>query len=227
MDNIKKKTFEFFKSFGITSVTTDILRDIIQRQGYSIFEFSHFDNDPETEQLLNSLKLRKYSLNTKAFTYADNNNRIVFILEGLSCEEELILLAHEEGHIYLNHLNMTSGIFGDDILKEQEANNFAFYLLSKNFFRTILLNAGFHKVTAVIVTVSVLLILGFSIAVANKASVPVSGIFSSNTLVVTANGTKYHRPDCVYVKNKTNITHLAIKELEELGYTPCKVCLPD
>lgn len=43
------------------------------------------------------------------------------------------------------------------------------------------------------------------------------------TYYITPTGTKYHLPDCQYVKNNSNI--ISITNPQEQGYLPCKVCL--
>lgn len=43
------------------------------------------------------------------------------------------------------------------------------------------------------------------------------------TYYITPTGTKYHLPDCQYVKNNSNI--ISITNPQEQGYLPCKVCI--
>ena len=54
---------------------------------------------------------------------------------------------------------------------------------------------------------------------------PTENISQNQDVIVTISGTKYHMPDCRYVKKKTNIIeediHVAIND----GYAPCKVCI--
>ena len=46
-----------------------------------------------------------------------------------------------------------------------------------------------------------------------------------NQVIVTISGTKYHMPDCRYVKNKTNVIEEDINTAINDGYAPCKVCI--
>lgn len=42
---------------------------------------------------------------------------------------------------------------------------------------------------------------------------------------VTVFGTKYHEENCRYLKGKTNITYMTLKEAADSGFKPCKVCI--
>lgn len=44
-------------------------------------------------------------------------------------------------------------------------------------------------------------------------------------VIVTSSGTRYHLPNCRYVKYKTNIIEKDINTAINAGYTPCKVCI--
>lgn len=44
-------------------------------------------------------------------------------------------------------------------------------------------------------------------------------------VIVTISGTKYHMPNCRYVKNKTNVIEEDINTAINDGYAPCKVCI--
>ena len=54
---------------------------------------------------------------------------------------------------------------------------------------------------------------------------PTENAVQNQNVVVTISGTKYHMPDCRYVKNKTNITEEDINTAINDGYSPCKVCI--
>jgi len=129
-NNIRKTAQQFVSNFGCTSISYAKILDALHSQGFSVIEYSHFFNDEETESLLTSLHLSEFSKTVKAFTYVDNTVRLVFLLEGLSNEEKLILLAHEQGHISLKHLTTKNKIFEEDIVQEDEANIFS-YLIRK------------------------------------------------------------------------------------------------
>ena len=49
-----------------------------------------------------------------------------------------------------------------------------------------------------------------------------------NTLVyVTKSGKKYHTENCVYIKDKSNITEISVDDAEILGYEKCNVCFQE
>ena len=137
MDNeIKKKAKLFLKEYGLQNVTLENLRSAIQKQGYTIVEYNNIFNDGNIAALINALGLESFCERSKGFTYADTKRRLVFLHEDLSYEEKRMVLAHEEGHIYCNHLTSTP-ILGRDVIEEHEANEFAHYLLNPSRFSKI------------------------------------------------------------------------------------------
>jgi hypothetical protein len=51
-------------------------------------------------------------------------------------------------------------------------------------------------------------------------------IYEDN-LYITYTGECYHKKECIFVKNKTNIKRLTKEEFESGTYSPCDMCLPD
>lgn len=47
-----------------------------------------------------------------------------------------------------------------------------------------------------------------------------------NLVIITSSGKKYHKPTCMYVKDKTNTVSLSIEEAINMGYESCEVCDP-
>ena len=47
----------------------------------------------------------------------------------------------------------------------------------------------------------------------------------ADMVIITQSGDKYHAPGCRYVKNKTNIIEISVGQAEEMGKTPCSVCI--
>ena len=74
-------------------------------RGYTVVEYNHLSNDEIVSSLIKALKLSENIRNSKGFTYADQNQRIVFIHEDLSDAEKLLALSHDAGHIYLGHMS--------------------------------------------------------------------------------------------------------------------------
>lgn len=56
---------------------------------------------------------------------------------------------------------------------------------------------------------------------------PLNSKISDVTVVKTTSGEKYHKPDCRYVKNKTNISELTLEEAMNSGLEPCSICRPN
>ena len=56
-------------------------------------------------------------------------------------------------------------------------------------------------------------------------SAPIKKAIQNQDVFVTPSGTKYHLPDCRYVKYKTNIIKKELNTAIDDGYTPCKICI--
>lgn len=167
MNTEQKLASEFISSYGITDITAKSIKDALKVQGFTVIEYSRISNDENVENLIVSLGLKAYSLSVDAFTYADKNMRLVFILENLSEHEQLILLAHEQGHISCGHLSETT-VSGQNVLHENQANEFAHYILSmakhKGLYGSFLRNPRVSTVVLLLVTLIALIIaITFSI----------------------------------------------------------------
>ena len=44
---------------------------------------------------------------------------------------------------------------------------------------------------------------------------------------LTESGNKYHKEECIFIKDKTNVQRITVKEFESGEYAPCKMCLPN
>ena len=221
-NEIKKKAKSFLKEYGLQNVTLENLRSAIQKQGYTVVEYNNIFNDENVAALIDALGLENFCERSKGFTYADTKRRLVFLHEDLSDKEKLMILAHEEGHIYCNHLTSTP-VLGRDVIEEHEANEFAHYLLNQSVWQKIGYVVKGHKKTsaAIVVAIALLVVSGF---VGYK-------IYCGNTYYgeyyITSTGNKYHDKDCGYVKGKGNIERLTIEQYESGEYEPCGVCLPN
>ncbi len=51
-----------------------------------------------------------------------------------------------------------------------------------------------------------------------------SDINNNLEVFITKTGKKYHRENCKYIKKKTNVTKITIKDAQNLQYTPCSIC---
>ena len=220
MKHLKQTAYNFLKKFKITDLNVHTLSDAITKQGYTIVEYSRISNQEDVEQLLDALGVKALSLTTGAFTYADKNYRIVFIEEGHSDDELLILLAHEEGHIFCGHLNNNCNVIGDSVLNEQEANTFAHYLLKKDFLRSVKLYASVNKLKTALICCIFALVIGMICTLIVINSKPAVKYFRSY------NGDCYHQPECITVSDSKGVYDTAAN-FKKNNIRPCKVCLPD
>lgn len=219
-NDIKGKANSFLRQFGLREVTLESLYTVVRKQGYTIIEFNHISNSENVTVLLSALDLQELSRRAKGFTYADSQRRLVFIHEALSDDEKLMVLAHEEGHIYCNHLASTP-ILGRDVVEEHEANEFAHYLLHRSVWQKVgCMVKGHSKASIATVLIIALIVVGCIIGYK---------MYCENTYYekyyTTSTGNKYHDKNCGYVKGKDNIERLTIEQYESGEYTPCEKCI--
>ncbi len=222
-DNIKRSVRLFRREFGIScNVTLENLGSVIKKQGYTIVEFNGVADNENVATLIEALGLHTFCQNSKGFTYADSKYRLVFIHEALSEAEKLMVLAHEEGHIYCNHLASTP-ILGRDVIEEHEASEFVHYLLHYSIWQKVKrMTVERKKAYIAVVAAIVLLILSSIVFYKIHCETTYYGEY-----YITSTGNKYHDKDCGYVKGKSNIERLTIEQYESGEYEPCGVCLPN
>ena len=226
MKHLKKQSYNFLKKFKITDLNVSTLSTAISQQGYTIVEYNRISNSDDVEQLLNALGVKALSLTTGAFTYADSNYRILFIEDGHSVEEQLILLAHEEGHIFCGHLNNKNNITGQDVLNEHEANTFAHYLLNRGFWYNLKLKISSNKLQFALIAISTAVALcvaaGGLFFVANNKKA------DSTKYCRTPYGDCYHTPNCLAVKGHT-LTYGSLSDLkkDDPSLRPCSICITE
>lgn len=218
MDSSKVRADEFVRKYKLIEVTSGRLKEILEQIGYTIAEFG---SSEASETIISELKLRSYADNTRGFTYADNNYRIVFVHENLSEEEKRIVLAHETGHILCGHIG-AAPVIGNDVMEEYEANEFVHWLLNPNVFFRARSGIVRHKIMTAVCVVSFVLVM-------------VLGVFAAKTVeekiyygeyYVTESGSKYHEADCRIIRDKTNTRRLTYEDMEEEKYEPCEICMP-
>lgn len=221
-NNIKATAKSFLIEFKVGDVTLDKLKQVIRSQGYTIIEYNHVSNSEEVESVITLLGVGKYIEQTKGFTYADEQRRLVFLHEDLSDEEKLLVLAHEEGHIYCGHISSAS-VMGKDVVEEYEANEFTHYILNKSIPQRIGSFVNAHRKVFVGAIVSLLIIaVGLLIFRYIQKEQSYYGEY-----YITSTGNKYHEKDCIFVKDKTEIERLTKDQFESGDYEPCGMCLPD
>jgi len=215
--NIRKAVEAFKRKFGLSTVSYKSLCAVLEKQGYTVIPFNKTVNEGDVARVIDNLNLSEYILSCNGFTFTNERYRLVFVNADLSEDEKLMVLAHEEGHIYFEH-SSARPVIGNDVLQEHEANEFAHYLLHPS----VLSRLFAHK-RALIIAVSCILLLavGLAIFTAETKKQAYYGDF-----YVTSAGTKYHKKECIFVKNKSNVHRLTRQEFDDGSYEPCNVCLP-
>ncbi len=213
----KRETGKFIKKYKLHDITVDDLKRVLCDQGYTVVEFNGMYNTKDVTNLIEALELMEYVRNANGFTYHDDKYRLVFVNEALSDDEKLIVLAHEEGHIWHGHMTK-AGRVGENVIEEYEANEFAHYLLNQRKLGRRRIARSVAILSAVFVVVAMFVFLAVKLYVADKYT---------DNLYVTQTGTKYHVKDCMYIKGKDDVRKMTKEEYESGEYEPCKVCLPE
>lgn len=217
----RMKAKAFLKDYRLGEVTLEDLRRIITSQGYTIVEFNHIFNNEDVAALIEALGLGETVKEAKGFTYADRHRRLVFVHEDLSDYEKLLVLAHEEGHIYCEHISSVP-VMGRDVSEEHEANEFTHYILNRSV--TDRIGQFLKEKKKLIGTAAIILavcVMGLLLWNAVQKERSYQGVY-----YLTVSGDKYHEEDCIFVKDKTNIHRMTKDEYESGEYEPCGVCLP-
>lgn len=210
-----KEAKRFKKKYKIKELTSEIIISVLEEQGYTTIEFDGINESKDVSDLIDALNLKEYTSTCRGFTYQDDTHRLVFVNKGLNEEEKLIVLTHEEGHIWNKHMTRNN-VFGEDVIQEHEANEFAHYLLKD----TKKKKAGI--IIAACLLVAIVACSGFFIAKANYNK----RVYTDH-YYITTDGNKYHLKNCMYIKNKTNVKRLTKKDFKLKKYKPCKACLPE
>lgn len=206
---------------------------VLNKIGYSVVFFDTPDGDKEIERY----ELAKEAKKLKSFTYAKTAH-IVFINDVLHSDDKLYLALHELGHIILGHVGDGKLTTRNSILVDIEADNFAYSIIYPP-------KRNLYYVLAATIVLLIFTLFGASYVYnpnkpVQNEPVQVQAISTQNSaqsdtsqseppisdaVYVTSSGKKFHRADCMYVKNKNNVTHLERDTATRL-YEPCSVCNP-
>lgn len=213
----RKQASNFKKKYGLKIINSSTLSDALRAQGYSIIEFNGVKEKSAVADLIEALHLEDQIAHSRSFTYQDNKYRLIFVHEDLNEEERVVVLAHEQGHIWNQHMHKDSPI-GVDIIHEHEANEFAHFLLEDRF--------GRKKKNRIIISicVAVVLLLGTAGIVAKDTH---DKAVYTDDLYRTETGKKYHIKNCIYIKDRTDVYRLTLEEFNSGEYEPCSACMPD
>lgn len=129
MNAIQKLTSDFTAKHNISRLKLDFedLKAICEDLSYELMPYS------EADDIIKTHKLKKH-LNLKAFTFLYGDLKIILYNDSNSYADKLFCVAHEIGHIYLEH--SFYGILGcsknsiQAATQEKEANEFAYQLLA-------------------------------------------------------------------------------------------------
>lgn len=219
---IKKITNQFIKQHSISVVNYSTLKDVAKRIGYTIIEFNNIFNDKDVETVIQNLRLSEAVSQSRGFTYVSKDYRLIFINEDLSDDEKTLVLSHELGHIVCEHFT-TTPIIGKDVKEEYEANEFSHYLLNQNSLRNLKLTITKHKKKVAVVALSFVAIL---VTIVTVITINQEQSYYDNCYI-TSTGNKYHKKDCIFVKDKTTVKRLTKEEYDAGKYEACDMCLPD
>ncbi len=215
---IKKLSGEFLRKYIKGRPTSTKLVSALEEQGYTVIKYNAVSNSEDVTKLARLLDVTEYIRSSKGFTYTDSNNRIVFLNDDLSEEEQVYVLLHEQGHILCRHFNEGS-VMGTDVIQEHEANEFVHYALaSAAGTRIVLLGKPIILFLTLIALAVIIITL---IGVVNQQKTYYGEFY------VTDTGHKYHKADCIFVKNKDNVRRLTKEEFESGEFEPCEMCLPE
>ncbi len=224
---VRRRASDFLKKYSIGKLNLDKLLSIFKNQGFDIIEYKTSENSESVNRLISALSLEKYISEGKAITYKSDDIKLIFVCEDLTAEEKLYALAHEEGHIFCGHLRDGNVFYS--IEEEQEANEFAHYVLHPSTLRRV---AVFIKENKKIATATILLALVVVIMIPSAVHVftskdaPVYTETHNGYYYVTQSGTKYHLGDCAFINGRKKYL-LSEFSLKSQNYQPCKVCLPN
>ena len=142
-------------------------------------------------------------------------------MQSLTEQERIIALIHESIHIFLGHISPNHEVSVAEEKQTTDVHAAIDFILSGK--------CSLHIAPAlsVLAAIAVLAfaaggITGYSLH--NPPAVQTVNADVSAAVYITHSGTKYHRADCMYVKDKFCI---ALSKTEALKhYAPCSVCKP-
>lgn len=215
--NYKKQVADFKRKYSIKAITSESLVRALNEQGYTVIEFNGIADSEDVIALRDALNVGAYMKQSRCFTYRDDKYRLVFINEGLNEEERQVALAHEEGHIWNDHL-VKDNILGNDVIQEHQANEFAHYLLKDKDGKQ---RRARNIAIISLIVVAMCILAGMSIKNQHDKVVYTEDLYR------TESGTKYHLKNCMYLEDRTDVYRLTKEEFESGDYEPCEACKPD
>ena len=212
--------YQLLMHYGISRPTLENLLFFLSDLGFDLFDFDPNHLSESFLFLQKELNIPDEILAQSGFTLSCGDIRLVFVRYNLSIPEKQYVLAHELGHIVLDHLQ--PGI-RPTILQEYDANVFAHALIAPS---VLVRMSGYiknHKLKLACLRVALIVfITGGVLLVYNIRERSFYGEY-----YVTSGGDKYHLRNCPVIQNRTNIHRMTVDEYKSEDYTPCGICLRD
>ena len=228
-DSPKKLSQKLMRKNRLSSTPSlKTLEELIQGNGFTIIEYNKYNNTPEVNELIQTLRIEDRISTENSFVYVDGNIEFVFINSDLKLSEKTTLLCHELGHICDTRLDAPNHIYSR-IERESFANEFAHYLEHPTVLTRIISTFLKRKLVFILIfALSLLTATGIYIVSTSQAT----SVFSAHeptsltqSYYVTTTGIRYHKDFCKHVKYKTNTTQMTIDDAISQGYTPCLDCI--
>lgn len=233
MKHVVKAAKRFKREIG--KITVDTLTLYLAKRGWVVMWYTL----GVPNKMIEHLHLTDYAMEELAFKYEIQAQKLVFVREDLEESTKIYCILHEIGHILLEHKSESI-----DFMAEREANLFAELSLApghRGWNRAVVICCAAAIVIAcgcaavftltkpqeriVEPTPSVVITSGSETPTPAPDSVPTSEPEDlSETVIFTTGGEKYHKPNCVYVRNKTNVIKGTVEDALVLGKEPCSVC---
>lgn len=216
---IKELVRRFRHEYHITDVTSDVLEEVFTKQGFIIVDYNPVVNDSDVTTVIEGLGLGEMICRSNGFLYVDAKHRLVFVNEKLNSEERMVVLAHEEGHYYCEHMGQIP-VVGRTVTEEYEANEFAHYLLKRSLWDKSRAWMTAHRKWILLTAILCLTVLaGLTAYNWYKKQQVYTGDY-----YITMHGEKYHLKNCVTIEGHP-VRRLRKEEID--NYEPCSVCMPE
>ena len=201
-----KKAKKFIKTFGLKrNYTTEGLTKILEKQGFSLYEYSLFSN--KTKQLFVRLDCFETATVNCSFSISSDEANLCCIKNYLSEKEKAILLLHENLHIFMG-----------DVKKDCPISPFQEKTVTDlHFIVDFILNT--RRYVRVLLAV---LITALFLGTAHHFTYSKTEAY----YYVTPSGTHYHKEDCDEILTNPNAYSISAEDARK-SYLPCSKCKPD
>lgn len=221
MNYIEYKAFSFLRHHKLTNktITLDNLTFAANQSGYIVKPYS------SSQAMMILLGVFEESKCSASVTVKDDSkNTVIFINDVISKDKQLFALAHEIGHIVLEHNKKVPGQ-----TQEEEANRFANFLLKDSYLSPVKL---FSILLSAVTILAILIFIISDILHPSSVSTTVSNkndITSYSEIYTiyywTPSGTVYHtHKNCRALKNSDEILSGDLETAKKEKDRLCKFC---